>query len=81
MHRLFVCSLLAFLIAATLHAGDAELAATLKSKGAEITETNGAVTGISFRDCTALKQELPKTELRWTAPTEANKRRIDALFK
>ena len=44
----------AFLTAASLHAGDAEILAALKSKGAEITETKGVVTAVSFPDCSKL---------------------------
>jgi len=44
----------AFLVTASLHAGDAEIIAALKSKGAELTETKGVVTGLSFRDCSML---------------------------
>jgi hypothetical protein len=32
-------------------------------------------------DITALKQQLPKTDIKWTAPNEGSKKRIDALFK
>ena len=31
-------------------------------------------------DIAALKQELPKAEIKWTAPNEAGQRRIEALF-
>ena len=31
-------------------------------------------------DLAALKQQLPKTDVRWTAPKDAEKKRIDALF-
>jgi len=36
------------------HAADADIVAALKSKGAEAVETKGALTGLSFRDCTGL---------------------------
>jgi len=36
---------------------------------------------IAESDIAALKQQLPKTEVRWTAPTEQSKQRIEALFK
>ncbi|HEY3900865.1 MAG TPA: hypothetical protein VGM54_19800 [Chthoniobacter sp.] len=50
------------LIAATLVAGpshfvraaDADIVTALKAKGAEAIETKGALTGLSFRDCTGL---------------------------
>lgn len=54
MRRLLVCSLSAFLVTASLHAGDAEILTALKSKGAELTETKGVVTGIAFPDCSKL---------------------------
>ena len=54
MHRLLVCSLSTFLVTASLHAGDAEILAALKSKGAEITETKGVATGLAFSDCSKL---------------------------
>ena len=31
-------------------------------------------------DLAALKQQLPQTDVRWTAPNDAAKKRIDALF-
>ena len=36
---------------------------------------------IAEPDIAALKQQLPKTDVRWTPPNEASKKRIDALFK
>ena len=54
MHRLLVCSLSAFLVTASLHAGDAEILVALKSKGAELTETKGVVTGLAVADCSKL---------------------------
>jgi hypothetical protein len=36
---------------------------------------------IAESDINALKQQIPKTDVRWTAPNEQNKKRIDALFK
>lgn len=54
MHRLVICSLSAFLLTAPLHAGDAEILAALKSKGAEITETKGVATGLAVADCSKL---------------------------
>ena len=54
MHRFLVRLSFAFLVAASLHAGDAEILAALKSKGAEITETKGVVTGLAFTDCSKL---------------------------
>ena len=51
MKRLAACLLPAFLFAASLHGGDAEILAALKSKGAELTETKGVVTGLSIPDC------------------------------
>jgi len=53
MHRI-TCSLFALILPAMLHAGDAEILAALKSKGAEFTETNGTVTGLAFGDCSTL---------------------------
>lgn len=41
-------------LAATLHAGDAEILAALKAKGATLTETKGVVTAVSIPDCTKL---------------------------
>ena len=35
-------------------AKDADIAAALKAKGADITETKGVVAGVAFRDCSAL---------------------------
>jgi len=32
-------------------------------------------------DIAALKQQFPKTDVKWTAPNEQSKKRIDALFK
>ena len=32
-------------------------------------------------DIATLKQQLPKTDVRWTPPNESNKKRIEALFK
>ena len=52
--RLIAC-LLAFLaIAHTTTASDAEIAAKLRALGAQITETAGAVTKVSFKDCSKL---------------------------
>ena len=42
---------IALVFTSSLHANDATIAAALKSKGAEITETKGEVTGVAFRDC------------------------------
>ena len=53
MKCLAVC-LLAFVLAASLHAGEAEIIAALKTKGADITETKGVVTGLAFADCSKL---------------------------
>jgi hypothetical protein len=36
------------------HAADTDIVAALKAKGAEAVETKGALTGLSFRDCTGL---------------------------
>ena len=36
---------------------------------------------IAESDLAALKQQLPKTDVRWTPPNEAARKRIDALFK
>jgi hypothetical protein len=36
---------------------------------------------IAESDIAALKQQLPKTDVRWTPPSEGYKKRIDALFK
>jgi len=36
---------------------------------------------IAESDVASLKQQLPKTDVRWTAPNEQNKKRIEALFK
>ncbi len=44
----------ALLLVTSLHASDAEIIATLKSKGAEATETKGVVTALSFPDCSKL---------------------------
>lgn len=41
-------------ITSPLWAADSEITAALKAKGADITETNAVVTGVSFRDCSAL---------------------------
>ena len=54
MHRLLVRSLFALLFTTLLHAGDAEIIAALKSKGADITETKGVATGLAFSDCSKL---------------------------
>ena len=55
MHRHILCSLLfALAPVPSGFADDAGIAAALKSKGAEVTETKGALTGLSFRDCSAL---------------------------
>ena len=55
MKRSAACLLSAFLLAASpLHGGDGEIVAALKSKGAELTETKGVVTGLSFPDCSKL---------------------------
>ena len=51
-HLIF--SLLTLVLPRMLHAGDAEVLAALKAKGAELTETKGVVTGLSFRDSSAL---------------------------
>jgi hypothetical protein len=50
----FVCPLFALLVAMPLRAGDAEIFAALKSKGAEVTETKGLVTGLAISDCSKL---------------------------
>lgn len=42
------------LFTASLHAGDAEVIAALKAKGAEATSTKGVVTALSFPDCSKL---------------------------
>ena len=54
MKRPAACLLSAFLFAASLHGGDAEILAALKSKGADLTETKGVATGLSFPDCSKL---------------------------
>ncbi len=54
MKRPAASLLSAFLLAASLHGGDAEIIAALKSKGAEFTEAKGVITGLSFPDCTKL---------------------------
>ena len=55
MHRIFISSVTILLaVASSLCADDASIIAALKSKGAETTETRGTVTGVSFRDCSAL---------------------------
>jgi hypothetical protein len=54
MKRLAACLLSPFLLVAALHAGDAEIVAALKSKGGQVTETKGVVTGLSFPDCSQL---------------------------
>ena len=54
MHRFLVRLSFAFLLAASLHAGDAEILAALKSKGAAITETKGVATALAFTDCSKL---------------------------
>jgi len=45
---------LALAITSPLFAKDPDAAAALRAKGAEITETKGVVTGMAFRDCSAL---------------------------
>jgi hypothetical protein len=35
---------------------------------------------ISDSDIAALKQELPKTQIKWTAPTPGGQKRIDGIF-
>jgi len=35
---------------------------------------------LSDADLASLKQQLPQTEIKWTAPNDAAKKRIDALF-
>ena len=55
MHRILITSLLT--LTAALHADDAAIAAALKDKGAEITETKGVVTGVAFRDCSKFTSE------------------------
>ena len=52
--RVIVRFLSALFAVTSLHAGDAEILAALKSKGANITETKGAVTGLAFPDCSKL---------------------------
>jgi len=54
MKRTLTVLLSALLSAASLHGGDAEILATLKSKGAAFTETRGVVTAVSFSDCAQL---------------------------
>lgn len=54
MKRLSACLLSAFIFTVALHGGDAEILASLKSKGAELTETKGVVTGLSIPDCSKL---------------------------
>ena len=54
MHRFLVRLSFAFLLATSLHAGDAEILAALKSKGATITETKGVATALAFTDCSKL---------------------------
>jgi len=41
------------------------------------------LTGIDIpeADINTLKQQLPKTDIKWTAPNDASKKRIEALFK
>src|SRR2546430_1959590 len=58
MHRHILRSLLfALAFVPSVFAGDAEIVAGLKSKGAEVTETKGVPTGLSFRDCAGLTAE------------------------
>jgi hypothetical protein len=54
MKRTAVALLSAIFLAASLHAGDAEIIASLKSKGGQATETKGIVTALSFPDCSKL---------------------------
>jgi len=53
-HRTLCSFLLALAFVPSVFAGDAEIVSALKAKGAEVTETKGALTGLSFRDCSAL---------------------------
>ena len=55
MHRHILCSLLfALALVPSVHAGDADIVAALKTKGVEAIETKGVLSGLSFRDCSAL---------------------------
>jgi hypothetical protein len=55
MHRDILCLLFfALALVPSVFADDAEIVAALKSKGAEVTETKGVFTGLSFRDCSGL---------------------------
>jgi len=54
MKRFAACLLSAFLFTASLHGGEVEIIVMLKLKGAELTETKGVVTGLSFPDCSKL---------------------------
>lgn len=54
MKRTAAALLSALLLASSLHAGDSEIIAALKSKGAAPTETKGVVTALSFADCSIL---------------------------
>jgi hypothetical protein len=53
MNRL-IPACLALLLAPALSASNADIEAALKAKGAEPVESKGALTGLSFRDCTGL---------------------------
>lgn len=49
-----LCFLATLLFTSLLQGGETEIIAALKGKGAELTELKGVVTGLSFRDCSAL---------------------------
>lgn len=49
-----IIALVILTITSPLWAGDSDIASALKAKGADITETNAVVTGVSFRDCSTL---------------------------
>lgn len=50
----FLFASLALSLAPALHAAEAEALASLKAKGAEVTETQGVASSVSFRDCSGL---------------------------
>ncbi len=52
-----VITCIALVFTSSLCANDATIVAALKGKGAEITETKGVVTGVSFRDCSKFSEE------------------------
>jgi len=54
MKRPALCLLSIFLLGTSLYGGDGEVIAALKAKGAQISETKGVATGLSFPDCSGL---------------------------